>query len=371
MVYSTESFISGNTPQCQSGKILSAKMIEDGTGLSQANEVISSLKSWKAENSVIGHCFDTTASNVGWINGAAVNIEKQLGRPLLWLFCRHHISELFLKSAWFSIFGEDMSPFYEEFKNFKKLWNGLDKRKFDRLGVPRSMKARADRVIEFCKAQLSSGKQARDDYKECLDLVLVLLGEDPPDFTFKLPGACHKARFMMVLIYAIKIYLFRKQLKKNTKQKLDLERFVIFAALYYAEYWFLSPIAANAPICDLTLYRDMNEFEKIDKRVSKAVLEKLELHTWYFNMEYSPFSLFSNRVSDAEKSEIAMKLHNTKPSENYAYGQPELVKLYDDYKLSDSVCSGEKESYLLFLLLATRWCYLTILFPSHRLTFPF
>ena len=40
--------LSGDTPQCHQGKLLSARRIDDGTGESQAEEVIESLKDWKA-----------------------------------------------------------------------------------------------------------------------------------------------------------------------------------------------------------------------------------------------------------------------------------------------------------------------------------
>ena len=81
--------LSGNSDQCRRGKLLSAKLIKDGTGESQAKEVISSLKSWSSTESVVGMCFDTTASNTGWIQGASVRIEKHLKRPLMWLPCRY------------------------------------------------------------------------------------------------------------------------------------------------------------------------------------------------------------------------------------------------------------------------------------------
>ena len=64
----------------------------------------------------------------------------------------------------------------------------------------------------------------RDDYKESIELVLVVLGYTPPNFTFKKPGAFHKARWMAPLIYGLKIFLFRNALKKSKKEQLQLER---------------------------------------------------------------------------------------------------------------------------------------------------
>ena len=105
-------------------------MIDDGTGESQATEVIASLNDWNVQANVVCQCFDTTNANTGWIKGAAVKIEEKLERPLLWLACRHHIAELFLKSAWTCIFGDvDKCPYYQKFKDFQSIWDTLDKTK--------------------------------------------------------------------------------------------------------------------------------------------------------------------------------------------------------------------------------------------------
>ena len=70
--------LSGDTPDCRSGKLLSANLIKDGTGKQQAEEVLRALKEWNAEMMVVAMCFDTTSANTGWINGAATLIEQYL-----------------------------------------------------------------------------------------------------------------------------------------------------------------------------------------------------------------------------------------------------------------------------------------------------
>ena len=57
--------ISGNTDECRSGKLISAKIIKDSTGESQANEVVSVAEDWNVADTIVGMCFDTTASNTG------------------------------------------------------------------------------------------------------------------------------------------------------------------------------------------------------------------------------------------------------------------------------------------------------------------
>ena len=57
--------ISGNSEQCRQGKLLSAKIIKDGTGLTQAKEVVSSALDWNVAQFIVGMCFDTTSANTG------------------------------------------------------------------------------------------------------------------------------------------------------------------------------------------------------------------------------------------------------------------------------------------------------------------
>ena len=64
------------------------------------------------------------------------------------------------------------------------------------------MKSKAKEIIDFCKEQLSV-IQPRDDYKELLQLTLLLLDRDSSHLTFYLPGAYHKARWMAIAIYSL------------------------------------------------------------------------------------------------------------------------------------------------------------------------
>jgi len=51
--------------------------------------------------------------------------------------------------------------------------------------------------------------QPRDDYRELLELILILYGSCPPrGIPFMRPGALHRARWMARVIYAIVMYLF-------------------------------------------------------------------------------------------------------------------------------------------------------------------
>ena len=54
--------------------------------------------------------------------------------------------------------------------------------------------SRSDKLIEFCQNQLESG-QPRDDYRELLELTLIVLRRPTPRrIRILRPGACHRAR---------------------------------------------------------------------------------------------------------------------------------------------------------------------------------
>ena len=72
-------------------------LIKSNSGVEQANAVIQALRKWDLEEHVIGQCFDTTASNTGHENGAAVIVERFMKKKLLWLAYRHSV---FSKAAY-------------------------------------------------------------------------------------------------------------------------------------------------------------------------------------------------------------------------------------------------------------------------------
>ena len=136
---------------------------------------------------------------------------------------------------------------------------------YEILRLKQWMKSHQKRVVDFCLHLLSSEKQPRDDYKECLELILVILGSPPKDFNFKACGAFHKARWMAPLIYGLKMFLFRSSLPKSIAKTeaylAKLEQFIVFACFYYVEYWFTAPLAGEAVNMDLKFYKQMLEFK--------------------------------------------------------------------------------------------------------------
>lgn len=69
-------------------------------------------------NSLEMVCFDTTATNTGQHNGAAMLLEKKLDRSLMWLPCRHYIAEILLRGVFEVYFGKSSGPEVGIFERF-------------------------------------------------------------------------------------------------------------------------------------------------------------------------------------------------------------------------------------------------------------
>ena len=111
-------------------KLLNAPALPDGKGLTQAQAIYETLMNYNLTDSVVAICCDTTSSNLGRSNGAAVILEGLRDKDLLFLPCRHHIAELCMGSVFESYMPETTGPDVSLFKKFKAHWDEIDKRKF-------------------------------------------------------------------------------------------------------------------------------------------------------------------------------------------------------------------------------------------------
>lgn len=158
-------------------QLLGVPKFDSGTGKNQAQAITSLLQDWKIADRISAMVFDTTYSNTGIHKGACVELERLLGRELLWLPCRHHIIELVMTAAWDSLFGSS-GPSITIFSRFQKAWLSLNQEFSDEmvdLSLICELEGESADLIEFIQEQLKS-TQPRDDYKELLVLSLKCLG---------------------------------------------------------------------------------------------------------------------------------------------------------------------------------------------------
>ena len=189
-------------------KLLVIPKLQSGTAAVISDACLAEIRSWGLEDRIVVMCFDTTASNTGCKGGVCIMLESELGKELLNLACRHHVSEIVLEKV-FSLHESATSPRLELFSHFRDFWPQIDQAKYrtameDKDAAHRVTEIR-DNVITFALQQLST-EYHRDDYKELLELTVIFQGGIPPrGIKFRYPGPFHRARWMARAIYAIKM----------------------------------------------------------------------------------------------------------------------------------------------------------------------
>ena len=268
-----EAILLSGYPEFEEGKLIGIiPLVDDegkmsGTGETQCNACITQVRDWGAEGVIVALCFDTTSSNTGRIRGAAIRLHSELGVPLLYLGCRHHIFELTAKRPCYALFKADPAPEAQLFKSFRDNWSGVDtSAEYKTIVLPDP--ELQQELIKWYQDLLVKESQhqellLRGDYRQVVELAVILLGGELPDgmeFHWVPPGAAHKARFLAYGIMGLKIYAFSDQqvvkdncfsskiVKKSTKgvknKKEDklvfhpdqvelLRRFNVYALMFY------------------------------------------------------------------------------------------------------------------------------------------
>ncbi|KAG7154923.1 hypothetical protein Hamer_G031178, partial [Homarus americanus] len=336
-------FISGRGHE--EGKLLAVLPVKDGTGLTQARATARAIEDWSCASNVKALCFDTMSSNTGRVQGAVVHLEALLEKQLLRLGCRHHVMELVVRAAASNIFGKTSAPTDPLFQTLKKRWSQLDHSQYLRLDIanlPESdwLSHLRHRTVSYL---LTVTEWAREDYQEAAELTLLVLGVNPLCGThFLRPGACHHARWMAKIIYYLKIYMFSHQLELSSDLCVKLQRMAIFVSLLYTPAWLKSPVAEDAPVNDLQLHHELLRYRAVDCEVADAALAVVSRHLWYLRPQTVVLSLCSEKLSAAEKKEMATKLSCLEETNDYA--NDNLV-IQQTTRLSDLI---DERSWMIF-----------------------
>ena len=88
--------------------------------------------------------------------------------------------------------------------------------------------------------------------------------------------------------------------------------FIVFP---YLESWFCSPSLLRAAENDLKLFKRLQKFSKINKKISSATSTVLCRHTWYLTEELIPISLFNKNLTLEECTTLARKIGSIPPAE--------------------------------------------------------
>ena len=139
-----------------------------------------------------------------------------LRRAVLWLACRHHIAELFVKHANIAVRGNSTAPEDPLFTKFRKTFGFIDRDTREVWVWPNHgdwRYQRASDVLTWANYHMQEGTWPREDYRELLELVIIFLGGVVKRMQYgsynvitspiRKPGACHRARFMASCLYIL------------------------------------------------------------------------------------------------------------------------------------------------------------------------
>lgn len=196
--------------------------------------------------------------------------------------------------------------------------------------------------LELVNVSKQAIEHVRDDYKELLTMAEAYINPELTAVEFNSPGAVHKARWMAKLIYSLKLVLLEMRIQELPKgtittnsQVPKLRQFVNFVVLVYCKWWFQCTVAVDAPWNTLDLYKSILMYGSINKVISDSAQRTLKRHLWYITPEMVPLALFSSKVPNIEKQELAGKLLSMKPASpvtapldrfGSGYGKPNFPK---------------------------------------------
>ena len=184
-------------------KLLGVPTAVDGTGWEEAAAVLQEVQAFGISEQIIGLGFDTTAVNAGVIQGACVHIQQELGCPMLWLACSHHILEVLLKDVFVRCLGPSSSPDFLLFKRFQKRWGFIDQGSVlsisDEADPPTAddWANQASSTKEYPQQKLFNGTHPREDYRELLILSYRFL-DGQVQGRFRQPGVYHHVNWSPV-----------------------------------------------------------------------------------------------------------------------------------------------------------------------------
>ena len=244
-------------------------------------------KDWEIVDNIIGTCFDTTASNTVTRQGAAILIESQLKRAILYLACRHHQCELHIKHAFTALRGKRDRPDEPLFETFQSDYSsfGIDYSSLclfewakDKL-CPIWIQAKS--VLTWAEQCLKIETFPRKDYRELLQLTVKYLGGDVQNFRFRKPGAVHHARFMSQLIYLLEMELLSNLFSMSSEERRIVHRMADFISLFYAKLFLRSRISVFAPNDDYHFLAAMGWYKKKDSKIAPAVIASITRYLSY------------------------------------------------------------------------------------------
>ena len=318
------------------------------------------LIDWAIWQQLVGMVFDTTASNTGPMLGACRFLELWRGKPILWIPCRHHITELHISHAMKFTFGKTADPGVALFRRLKADWSTVVPHivysnlcLIDLTSFPKWMVIEGSSLLSLLLKLQEKKSFPRDDYKELLQLAIISLGGEVPNFTFKLPGPDHHARWMSKAIYILKLHLLSKIFKMSEEELKFVQEMTVFISFFYVKIWFESTFAVSAARNDLQFMANMLRYQYQNSGLVWTVLESCNRHLWYLSPQLIVLALCDEGLEDYQREDLALALHSQDRKEIES-GKPEFPVIDwsgDEIKLPPLSSFVSHKSWLVFDLL--------------------
>ena len=225
-------------------------------------------------------------------------------------------------AAFTELFVDTKSPDVTLFKLLKTSWDSLDLCDTVLPKIPTTYLHEKEKFLAYINHLLEADNLKnlpRCDYKEFLELAKLILGESIErkkgyTFTIQRPGADHHARWMSKSIYILKMTLLLHQLPDmhwQTKKK--VEKMALFVIFVYLRSWFSAPALTSAATNDIDLFKRLQKFRTIHKKVSSTTSNLLQHHTWYLTEELISVSLFDETLPEDTRNLLAAQIGSLTP----------------------------------------------------------
>ena len=111
----------------------------------------------------------------------------------------------------------------------------------------------------------------------------------------------------------------------QTKRK--VEKMSLFVVFVYLKSWFSASCLTSAASNDLELFRRIDKFKSVHKKVSAAAANVLQRHTWYLTEELVPLALFNEKLPLDDRTHLALKIGQL-PLEELDIRKPSLPSIH-------------------------------------------
>ena len=182
------------------------------------------------------------------------------------------------------------------------------------------------------------------------------------------PGVSHHARWMGVILFCQKMYLWSEEMAYTPDRVNLLARInVFFFAIFYVPLWLKSSNGTEAAINDMYFIHSMLDFESIDAVIATAALQIILKHSWYLVEQTVVYALFSDNLDEEHNTALAQKLFSVPRPDSFRRRPPNLTQIIDRHTTSANLIDPESWILLQEFGINNEWLqWLVSKWPEHQ-----